>query len=160
MSWSLRLRNGDLSVSGAQIGTVSNEDKLTQDLRCWFLEHMGTDNLHPGYGSTLDGGMQPDGTQVTGVVGTVNRDIALLKIQTEIQRIVREYQAQQLARAKTDRLVYNKTTLTAREVLLSISGINAAQTEDTLTLTLFLRTAAGQDVDIDVALPTTGGIGI
>jgi hypothetical protein len=155
MSWSLRLEHGDLSLSGASLGTVTNEQKLVQDLRCWILEKMGTDDLHPGYGSLIDGGVSPDGTFSMGVVGE-SLDLVVLSVESELRRIVSEYQGQQLSRAKSDRFVYNKATLTVREVLLSISEITVSLSEDRLNVVLGLQTAAGQNIDITLAIPSDG----
>lgn len=156
MSWSLRLQHGDLALSGASFGTVTNEQKLVQDLRCWVLEKMGTDSLHPGYGSLIDGGVRPDGTLVEGVIGDSDVDAVLLSVEAELQRIVSEYQGQQLNRAKADRFIYNKATLTTREVLLAITSVQASLSEDRLNIVLSVQTAANSNLDLTIAIPTDG----
>jgi hypothetical protein len=55
-----------------------------------------------------------------GVIGQRPR-LVLLSVESELQSIVSEYQGQQLSRAKADRFIYNKATLTVREVLLGRS---------------------------------------
>jgi hypothetical protein len=154
MSWSLRLQHGDLALSGASFGTVINEQKLVQDLRCWILEQMGTDSLHPGYGSLIDGGVKSDGTIVDSIIGDSDLDMVLLRVESELQRIVAEYQGQQLSRAKADRLIYNKATLTLREVLLAVTNIQASASGTSLNVVLSIQTAAGRSLDFTVALPT------
>lgn len=155
MSWSLQLRHGDLALSGASFGTVTNGQKLVQDLRCWILERMGNDSMHPAYGSLIDGGIRPDGTIELGMIGETDPEYALMVIEGELHRIVSEYQAQQLARAKGDRFTYNKATLTAREVLLSLIGIEATMLGDSLTLTLSIQTGNG-NFDLSIDFPTDG----
>jgi hypothetical protein len=127
-----------------------------QDLRCWILEKMGTDSLHPGYGSLIDGGIRSDGTFVEGVIGDNDLDETLLFVESELQRIVAEYQGQQLSRAKADRYIYNKATLTAREVLLALTSVQASIAEDRLNIVLSVQTATGSNFDLTIAVPTDG----
>lgn len=145
MSWSLQLRNGDLTLSAAHYGTITNEQKLVQDLRSYLLEKMGTDDMHLGYGSLLDGGRQPDGKIVQGVIGESDPDIAELEISTEIKRIAIEYQARQLDRAKADKNKYGKTTLTKGEVLLGVTKIDFVHHEDAIDVLVTLQTASKQN---------------
>lgn len=143
MTWSLQLRNGDLSLGGASYGTVTGEDKLAQDLRCFILEQMGTDDMHLDYGSTLNGGRMPDGTLVPGVIGhATNDEFAELEVESELRRIIGQYQARQLQRAKDDRLVYGKTTLHRGEVVLGVRSIAIQRTVDTMNVTITIETAA------------------
>jgi hypothetical protein len=151
MSWSLRLHNGDLTLNQANYGTVTGEAKLAQDLRCYILERMGLDDMHPDYGSILDGGTLSDGTEAPGFIGLINDDFTQLQIESELQRIVNSYQGLQLARAQDDQLVYGKTTLTRNEILLSAS-FNFDAEGDTLNVTLSLTTAANSTVDLTLDL--------
>jgi hypothetical protein len=150
MTWSLALRNGDLTLSSASYGTVTGEDKLVQDLRAFILERMGTDDMHPSYGSLLDGGRLPDGTEKSGPIGSSDIEFAQLEIETELRRIISIYQNRQLARAKDDRLTYGKTTLSKSEVLLAIQGINFRQVGDTLNVQLNLQTAANTTIPLTI----------
>jgi hypothetical protein len=69
MSWSLRIQNGDLMLDGTNLGRATGSAKLIQDLRCAILEKMGTDDLHPEYGSLLDGGRDESGDVQPGYIG-------------------------------------------------------------------------------------------
>lgn len=150
MSWSLQLHNGDFTLTSARLGTVTDENKLTQDLRCALLERMGTDEMHLDFGSLIDGGRLPDGTVVPSVVG-MSVAQAASTIQSEVQRVARGYQSQQLNRAKDDRTTYNRVTLSSAEVLLGVSGMHITQHGDVLQVLLTLQTARGEDINI--ALP-------
>jgi hypothetical protein len=152
MSWSLKLENGDLSISGSRIGIVTGKAKLAQDLRNWILEHMGTDDLHPGFGSLLDGGITPQGAVVPGVIGTDDLDVAEVEIRSEIQRIVSDYQSLQLARAKSDKLSYGRATMTPSEVLLSLDDIAIEQNMDTLKVTISISTASDDNFELQLTL--------
>lgn len=152
MTWSLELRNGDLTLGEAAFGTVTGEAKLVQDLRAYILERIGTDDAHPSFGSLLDGGRLSDGTAVAGIIGQPNTELAQLEVESEIRRLATEYQNRQLARAKDDRITYGKTSLTRSEVLLGIREIDLEQDLDSLNLTVHLETAAKSTIALDIAL--------
>lgn len=156
MSWSLRLQYGDFVVESASLGTATRQRKLLQDIRCALLERMGTDSLHPSYGSLIDGGVTPDGTEVSGVIGQADLDLALLEIESEIQRVVRDYQRKQLDRAKRDKQTYGRATLEPEEVLIELTGINFKQSQDVLKVTIGLQTATGDNFEIELPLETEG----
>jgi hypothetical protein len=152
MSWSLELRNGDLTVEGASLGTCTGSQKLVQDLRCHILEHMGTDSMHPTFGSTLDGGTGSDGLYNPGVIGETDLELVTLEIESELTRIIKEHQNKQLARAKQDRLVYGKATLSPGEVLYSLAGISFVQNQDVLFVVVSITTASGEDIGLEIPL--------
>jgi hypothetical protein len=151
MSWSLRLQHGDLLLSGAGLATTTGASKLAQDLRCYILEEMGLDDMHPDYGSTLNGATLADGTNVPGVIGITDPQLAQTELEVEMRRIVNAYQANQLARAKADRLRFGKATLTRGEALLQLSGIDQQRVADTLYVTLKLVTVAQTQLSIALA---------
>lgn len=121
---------------------------------------MGTDSLHPTFGSLIDGGTNTDGVEVPGVVGETNLDLAVLEIEAEIQRIVRDYQRQQLDRAKRDKLTYGKATLEPEEVLVDLTGISFVPDQDALAVTISIQTGTGDNVDlslpVDLSAATNG----
>src|SRR6476661_2816084 len=100
MSWSLALRNGDLAISGRSLGQTTGPSKLVQDLRCALLEPRGFDDLHPTFGSLIDGGQDEFGNQVAPLIGSTNWELAVLRIESEIRRIAADHQRRQLERAK------------------------------------------------------------
>lgn len=150
MSWSLKLTNGDLDLRAASYGIVTGEAKLIQDLRCFILEKMGTDPLHPEFGSLIDGGRRPDGTVIDGVIGLVNNDLARLEVESDIRRIVREYQQRQLGRAREDKGRYGKTTFSRGEVLVALNSVDFEAVADTLNVTLVITT--GNENELELAL--------
>lgn len=140
MSWSLAIQNGDLVHGGNGFNTVAGGAKLVQDLRCVILEPMGTDSLHPSYGSIIDGGVDTNGTYHEGIIGQINDASAASMVRAELQRIVKGYQGQQVARNNTDLAVYGKSTLTADEALLNIASIALQQVQDEILVTATLQT--------------------
>lgn len=150
MSWSLELRNGDLTLSGAHLGTVTGGQKLAQDLRCAVLEQRGNDDMHTTFGSTIDGGRDPSGIEVQSVIGNSDWDYVSLRIQSEIQRLASEHQQRQLTRAQNDRYAYGASTLDNSELLVSVRSINMFQAQDTLIVQVELQTGSGQITPISI----------
>lgn len=151
MSWSLNLRNGDLTVDRGQLGVATGFNKLAQDLRCHLLERMGNDRLHPGFGSVLDGGTREDGIEIESIIGETDEGLIVSFISGEINRIVQEHQAKQLERAVEDRLRYNKTTLSDEEIL-EAADVKLVHTEDTMMVHITLRSSTGAQQRIGIPL--------
>lgn len=152
MTWSLALRNGDLAIGGSGLATVANESKLVQDLRCQLLEKMGSDKLHPEYGSLIDGGVTPDGVVYESIIADNDWELAKLRIQNEITRIINDYQRRQLDRAKMDKAQYGKQTLTPREVVSGINGMTFVESLDQLIVQVHLKTMSGESEIIDLTV--------
>jgi hypothetical protein len=150
MSWSLRIRNGDLVIDGAKLGQVAGPSKLVQDLRCALLEQKGNDNLHPEFGSLIDGGIDENGNIAPSIVGESNWDLIALRIQSEIHSVAKAHQQRQLQRAAQDRSVYGDSTLSANEILLSVTNIEMFHAQDTLLVRIHLSTGTSQVIKIDV----------
>lgn len=140
MTWSLKLQNGDLAIGGNGLEKATDEQKLTQDLRCHILQRAGDNDLHPSFGSFLDGGITPDGQIKQSIIGMDDQSLAASMIQIEIQRILSNYQDSQLARAKRDKIHYGKATLTRKEVLFGVNGIRINSNMDNLYVTVSLVT--------------------
>lgn len=148
------MRGGDLTLGNASYGTVTGEQKLVQDLRAYILERMGTDDMHPDFGSLIDGGRLADGTEINGVIGQMNTDLAQVEIETEIRRLINAFQTRQLQRAKDDQLVYGKTTLTKGEVLIGLVNLNFSRYADSATIILTLQTASDTTPEVLLTLST------
>lgn len=154
MSWSLQITDGDFRVDSAHLGTVIGQNKLVQDMTCAIMERMGTDNLHPEYGSLIDGGRTPDGVTATSVIGDSDTEMVALRIETELTRIARQLQNQQLTRAKGDKMTYGKATLSPQEVLMELQGVEFVVNQDQLLVTVRLITATGTNLDLLIPIDT------
>jgi hypothetical protein len=155
MSWSLQLRNGDLALSGTNLGQVSGSEKLVQDLRGAILERMGTDDMHPWFGSLIDGGRNADGLVELGIIGETDIELAALNLQSEVRRIATQYQETQARRLENDRLTFGASTLDPSEILLSIQSIRVMQAQDRLLVTIEIQTGTGQTINLDVPVEAT-----
>lgn len=158
MSWSLQLRNGDLALGGASFGQVSGQAKLAQDLRCALLEPRGTDDMHPTFGSLIDGGLDDLGVYQHSLIGSDNWGFAALQIEADIRRICLNYQRSQLERARQDRFQYGSSTLTPDELLLQVESINMIQAQDRLLVTVSIITGNGNTITLDVPVDSSGAL--
>jgi hypothetical protein len=143
MSWSFQINNGDLQIGSNGLNTVSDTAKLVQDLTCDLLEPEGTDPLHPGYGSVIDGGTDSAGNYVQGIIGDPNDSTAATFVGQEVQRIMTNYQQSQINRNQADIAVYGASTLTAAEALLAISAITVTQVQDQALVIANIQTGTG-----------------
>jgi hypothetical protein len=152
MSWSLKLRNGDLVTDGAKLDQVTGASKLVQDLRCAILEKRGTDDLHRDFGSLIDGGYDDKGNWVDSTIGEIDIDFAVLQIESDLRRIMALHQQRQVARSKRDRQTYGQSTLDNDELLYSVEGIGFTQAQDKLMVNVLIQTGTGQQFNIAVPL--------
>jgi hypothetical protein len=152
MTYSLKLQNGDLSFGSKGLEIVDNESKMIQDLSLELKQKMGTDEMHPDYGSLIDGGENPDGFIYESIIGESDLSMVDLRVRSEILRIVGNYQQRQLARAKADKMKYNSQTLTKGEVLIGIDNIDIIQKLDRLDVKVHLITASGSTQTVEFIL--------
>lgn len=141
MSWSFKLRNGDLVAEGSHLATVRGESKLFQDLRLRLLEPIGTDNVHPEFGSSLED-----------LLGEDDLAYLFLEIENEISRAVQALQFQQLTRAKHDRYVLGRATLDPGEVIVNLTSVNITQAEDRLQVEVVVTTGSDEQLNITVPI--------
>lgn len=152
MSWSLQLRNGDLTLGGTSLGQTVGGNKLVQDLRCALLERRGHDVSHLTYGSLLDGGLDDFGVEQPSLIGTNDWNRIALRVEAEIRRISRVHQGAQLERARQDRLTYGESTLDPQELLLQIQDIKMIQAQDKLMVSVSLVTGNHQTITINTPI--------
>lgn len=143
MSQSFQLQNGDLVVtSGRAFQVVKNRDKLIQDLKLWILEHYGEDPSTPDYGSTLDTYIGSPMSQ-----GVINQ------IQSEVLRVLQQYQAMQLDNMQNDTILYaGSTTLDPSEVIASINGLTVQAVGSILLITVSIITLDENPTQISIPI--------
>lgn len=148
MSWSLHIKEGDLSLGGpAGYSVVSGQQKLVQDVKNWMLEERGTDPLHSDYGSTLDGGTLPDGSTVVSNIGQNITRNRLLDVESELRRVLFAYQQQQLERLRREHIqLRGKNTFAPGEILFAVDRVEVQQIGDTVLAQIIARTESGQAI--------------
>lgn len=149
MSWSLMLSGGDLSYSGhGGLATVTGPQKVIQDLRNWLLTPRGVKDLHPDYGSILDGGMV-QGIRVDSMIGSSMTRQALMDIEVELRRILQEYITQQAARLNNDLVKYGgRNTFANGELVQSVQSVDVTQAGDVVVARILVSTTGGQTLSL------------
>lgn len=135
MSFSLALADGDLVQKGNQLDLVFGVDKLNQDVYLWLMERYGGDRFHVTMGSILQ-------EFIGGIVG----DSTLAEVESEVLRVLQNYQAVQLRGIKENPQLYSTS-----ELLVSIDDIQARLNFDTVNVTVRLRNGSGNTATIRVA---------
>ncbi len=135
MTYSLAIANGDLVRTGNSMAIVYGSEKLKQDLCLWVTERYGIDRFHPKLGSVL-----PD------FIGSLITDNTRSKIQSEVLRILQNYQSVQLQGLKAAPQRYSYS-----ELLYSIDAINVAISYDTVSATVSVRNADNAQATIAVS---------
>lgn len=138
MSYSLAIADGDLVQRGSRLDVVYGVDKLKQDVYCWLMEQLGGDRFHVSYGSILQefiGGIASESTRV--------------EVQSEIFRVLQNYQSVQLRRFKE-----NPEKMSASELLVSVDDILTNLNYDTIRASLKLRNGSNEATTIKVVTRT------
>ena len=138
MSFSLAIADGDLVQKGNQLELVFGVDKLNQDIYLWIMERYGIDRFHVTMGSILQD-----------FIGGIVSDQTRAEVQSEVLRILQNYQAVQLRRFKE-----NPQLLSTSELLVSVDDIVAQVSFDTVNVAVKLRNGSGENATIKLATTT------
>lgn len=135
MSLSLKVVNGDLSITAGKFDVVQGMDKLKQDLTLWLTERYRDDRFHPGYGSILDGY----------IGGVINAQDTIVRVQSETLRVLSNYQQIQLARFREVPSKFQPS-----ELLQSVNGVNVSLSYDKVVVLVRITTAARTTTSLSV----------
>jgi len=143
MSKSLKIVNGDLAIEeGRSFATVTAGVKLSQDLKLWVLERIGTDPATPNYGSRLDGGTI-DGREVESFIGQIGTPERLSEIRAEVNTLLSMYQRTQMEKMRRDTLLMGAHTLHPSEVLHRVERIETTMVGTTVFVRVWYQTLTG-----------------
>jgi hypothetical protein len=126
VTFSLALANGDLVQQGSNLGVVYGTSKLTQDMTCWLEERLGVDRFHPRYGSVLPN-----------FIGTMINASTQAAIQSEIDRVLGNYQAVQNKDFQANPQLYSLDQL-----LNTLANVNIGISYDTVSADISVTTGA------------------
>lgn len=151
MTWSLYLRNGDIARGkGNSLATVTGANKVQQDLSHWLMAELGSNPFYRSYGSLLE---EEEGkTIVIGdqVVSVADDKVTL--VVSEINRIIEEYQKQQLARLRQEVITYEgKHTFSEGEIIEDFN-VEYEHLFDTLYVQINLILLNGTQQSIEIEL--------
>lgn len=136
MSVSLKIANGDLSITAGRFDLVQGSEKLTQDLTLWLTERYRDDRFHLTYGSILDGY----------IGGVINASDTIVRVQSETQRVLSNYQQVQIARFRESPNKFQPS-----ELLRSVNGVDVSLSYDKVIVLVRLTTAARTTTSISVS---------
>jgi phage baseplate assembly protein W len=109
MSYDLKIINGDLVINQSNLQTVVNSEKLIQDILKILLTDVGSNQMHPSYGSFLS----------KSVVGNPMQNSVIVQIaQSQINTCLTNLQQLQTLQVKSMQQV------SADEQLAAITGIS------------------------------------
>ena len=138
MSYSLRIADGDLVQAGSQLDLVFGVDKLKQDIDLWIRERYGGDRFHVNMGSILQD-----------FIGRVIRDGTRAEVQSEVYRVLQNYQAVQVRRLKE-----KPQSLSTSELLVSVDDVLTSINFDMVTVLLRLRNGSNTATTITITSRT------
>lgn len=138
MSYSFAVVNGDLVQQGNQLALVYGVNKLNQDIYLHVMERYGGDRFHITMGSILQE-----------FIGGIVSDSTRAEVQSEVLRVLQNYQALQLRKLKQ-----NPQDMSTSELLVSVDDIICRVSYDTVNVTLKLRNGSGNTATIKLATST------
>lgn len=126
MTYSLMIKNGDLSVLGSQCQIVYGQSKLEQDLTLWLTQRIGSSRFHPDFGSALQS-----------FIGSLIGPATQANCYNEILRVLTNYQA----------MIYslftaNPSVFSLSELPYSIDSVNVGVSYDTVKATITVSNPA------------------
>lgn len=94
MSFDLKITNGDLVINQGQLQTVKDSEKLIQDILKICLTDVGSNPLHPSYGSFLSRSVigNPSETSVIVQIATSQINTCLTNLQYLQQLQIKQFQ--------------------------------------------------------------------
>lgn len=136
MSFSLKVVDGDIATLGSAVGIVYGVEKLKQDISLWLRERYQSDRFHLAYGSILDN-----------FIGGVIDDSTVHMVQTEVARVLQNYQSLQyrLLKEHPDRL-------SADEILLSVDDVRVRIDYDTVNVSVRFSTGSNRANQVQVSM--------
>lgn len=138
MSFSFAVLNGDLVQQGSSLGIVYGINKLTQDMTLWVTERYGIDPMHPTMGSLLQ-------DWIGGIINTATQS----QVQSEILRVLQNYQAVQYLGLKANPQKYSLS-----ELLQSIQAIDVSILYDTISVSITVANANQQSTTVTASAST------
>jgi len=135
VSYSLAIVDGDLAKRGSHLSLVFGVNKLEQDVNCWLLEQFNSDRFHVNMGSILQE-----------FVGSIVSGSTQVEVQSEIYRVLQNYQAMQLRRFKE-----NPQKLSMSELLVSVDDVKVTVSYDAVWAAVKIRNGSNESTTIKVA---------
>lgn len=144
MTFSLRIKNGDLALQNRSLSVVEGPDKLVQDLTCNILTPRRFYENYPEFGTEIE----------STVIGQSNWDMAMMYVEAEIKRICKFYQDVQKVRHEYDAQTNRRLSQTADEILLRVINIEMKQINDVLVAKVEIETGENSLTELYIPVPS------
>ena len=143
---SFLIQSGDLVIgSHNRLLLADYQQKLIQDLNCWFLESFGEGFTTPNFGSLLDT-----------YIGGVDPQSLVAQVQGEVQRLLGLYQGQQIQLLKQAQSRNQLSNWAASQVIQSIGPITTSAVGTQITVDIQITTAQGAVTPINLTVTPQG----
>lgn len=136
MSFSFQVVDGDIALRGSSVGIVYGVEKLKQDVSIWLRERYRSDRFNSNYGSVLDNW-----------IGSVIDDGTKSMVQSEVMRVLQNYQAVQYRLLKE-----HPERLSADEMLVGITNIKTDIRYDSVNVTIQFTTGSKEVGQLSIGL--------
>lgn len=133
----LKIANGDLVLGQGGYALVTGEEKLRQDLSLALRTPLASDQLHPGYGSTLHSFL---GTPLTPDVPD--------RIRAEVNRVLRNYMMVRASLIQQEYASGSRPNFAAKELIASIRAIDVRTQSDRVYIRIQLTTLANSNISV------------
>jgi phage baseplate assembly protein W len=141
----ITVSNGDIQLNNGKIQFVTGQNKLTQDIKLWLTEPLGTGFTTPNFGSLLPG-----------MIGGAQNGNTQSKIANEIKRILQLYQGQQVQYLKTAQNTATLSNWNRDEIIQSIGAVNVTVNNSTVIANISLLTLANSNINLNVIINSNG----
>lgn len=144
-----KLSDGDLVLGQSnRLETVSDFDKLIQDLKCWLMEPYGTGFMTPNFGSFLNN-----------MIGRPMNSETEMDIRAEIDRILSMYQAAQQEKIKLARYKNTLNVFSRKEILNKIKNITMqidGTRRDAYKVSVVIENASSNELALNASINEEG----
>lgn len=137
--------DGDLVLAGGNFQTLSGPAKIQQDLGIASLTPLGSDRFHPRYGSVF-------ASYIGQPVGPMTQSL----LQSEINRIIKNYQTVQLNKMNRAILQGYATAYGLDDLIQAVQSIEITQNFDSFTISVSLVTMSGTTVNVAASVTSNG----
>lgn len=143
---SIQVTNGDITLgTNNKLSLVTGTSKLVQDLTLWLEEPIGTGYTTPNFGSILNS-----------FIGADSPQLQMAQVQTEVQRVLGLYQAQQKNRLQQMQSRGQLSSWNKSEIIDTISQLNTITQYSYVVVTVQITTLASTTTSIDMFVSSSG----
>ena len=134
--YSLAIKNGDLSLEGDLISTVTGTNMVSQELNSWLIEPVNSNVYSPLFGSILDS-----------FIGSIIDDESIKDIETEIYRVLNNYVII-YGNAYKKQMLAGTNAWNNDDIVKSITNVQVSRDKDIVDISIEARTLGDRNIVI------------